>query len=114
MQIESDADPLLIGNRVHDGEAEGVLVWGCRAKGRLEGNELFCNRGPAVEVRDGGEPFLARNVIRDHGGTALHGSGAGVYLRDESSRAAVAADNVFARNSAGDVLQGPPAGPPPV
>ena len=51
VHIQKGSDPLVIGNRIHDGQIAGVAFSGIGTKGLLEGNDIFSNKLVGVEVR---------------------------------------------------------------
>lgn len=81
--IHSGADPVLRGNRIHDGAGSGVWVLE-GGRGTLTHNEIFGNGvGGEVTVFDGGSPTLVGNRIH-HGresGVVLYRGGAHGELR---------------------------------
>jgi parallel beta-helix repeat protein len=64
------ADPRLRKNRIHDGKAEGVVVYD-NGLGILEENDISSNAGPGVSISNGGNPILRRNRINKNSGEAI-------------------------------------------
>ena len=75
---------------------------GVGTQGRLERCELWSNDEGGVFVQDGGDPFLAACVIRDH--TADGAPGVCVFKCAEG-KATVGPDCVFDNNRGGDVVR---------
>ena len=88
-------------------------MYSTNSRARIEGCEIWCNMGPGVNVREGGDPSLFGCTLRDHNGTAFKGSGCGVYVHADSAGKATggAGSCIFARNSGGDVVREPPQQP---
>ena len=91
--------------RIHDsGGGDGVVV-ARGARPRLEGCELWGNADGGVYVHEGGDPFLSNNVIRDHAGAL----GMGVLVASDAvGLCTVGPDNLFLRNSGGNVVRDDP------
>lgn len=76
----SGTDPLIIGNRIHDGEGVGIHITG-NGKGRFKDNDIFGNARDGVRILEGGDPVFTRNYIH-HGndvGVFVHGNGKGRF-----------------------------------
>ena len=84
------------------------------AKGRLEGCEIWNNKGPGVWVQKSGAPTLANCTIRDHSGEFKNGGGGCGMWVSEKGKATMGPGNVFARNATGNVVREKfaPAAPP--
>jgi hypothetical protein len=54
--------PLLVGNAIHDGLAEGVLVSG-GATPWISHNSIQRNKGAGLAVRPGSKPSMVENVF---------------------------------------------------
>ena len=73
-----------------------------RARPRIEACEIWGNGSGGVYVFSSADPVLAANTIRDHAGPG----GYGVHVEDTAhGRATVLPDNVFLRNTRGDVVR---------
>lgn len=68
--IHGRADPRLRHNRIHEGKAEGVIVYD-NGLGILEENDISSNSGPGISICKGGNPIVRRNRIIKNGGEAI-------------------------------------------
>jgi parallel beta-helix repeat protein len=62
--VHGGADPQIRGNRIHDGQWSGILVYE-NGQGTIEDNDIFRNANAGVTVRKGGNPTVRRNRIYD-------------------------------------------------
>jgi parallel beta-helix repeat protein len=77
--IRNGADPRLRRNRIHDGSAEGVMIYD-DTRATLEDNEIFDNADDGVTVMDGSNPTLRRNQIHDNDSFGVNcNDGSGIF-----------------------------------
>jgi len=62
--IEAGGDPILRGNRIHDGNQEGVYAWNERTT-TLENNDIAGNGFAGIAIRNGSNLIIKGNRIRD-------------------------------------------------
>lgn len=90
--IAGGANPVLRGNRIHDGSSAGILVHD-GGRGLIENNDVVANGRPGMEVRAGGDPIVRGNRIHD-------GKQAGIHVHSEG-RGTFEDNDVFANAYAG-------------
>ena len=82
-----------------DGSTQTGVFISNNSRPRLISNEIWGSGRTGVNINDGGDPFLSRNIIRDH-------AGQGVLVEHTSNGLAnILPDNVFLRNVGGDVVR---------
>ena len=106
--VRNTKDFVLMLRRIDGSSGVGVLI-SFNARPRLLGNEIWDNVLAGVRVSNGGDPFLSGNIIRDHAGMDGVGVlGVGVLVQQTShGLATILPDNVFLRNTGGDVVRAP-------
>ena len=93
---------VILNNKIYQSGRAGVAYQGRGTMGLLQGNEIFLNAS-GVEVGSGAGPDIKANFIHDHAvGAGFGGSGWGVWVDSKGRETAVARDNIFLRNEAGD------------
>lgn len=62
--IRDGADPVIRGNRIHDGASAGVYIFD-GGKGQIINNEIYQNTKSAVLLKSGADPVVRGNIIRN-------------------------------------------------
>src|SRR5262249_48752198 len=90
LQIRSEANPIVIRNRIHDNKQSGVYV-NDGGQGTVENNDIFGNVN-GVSSRSGGKPIVRSNRITKniHYGVWVYENGGGTFE-----------DNNLAKNAKG-------------
>ena len=78
--VHSGADPVVRGNRIHDGKDGGVFVYE-EGRGTYEDNDVFGNAHSGFSVQEGSDPVVRGNRIHDckQAGVYIHTDGRGTY-----------------------------------
>ena len=97
--VGNGADPVIRGNRIHDGKQVGVLIHS-EGRGTFEGNNVFANTLAGFAVQDDGDPIVRNNRIYNH-----DGKGSGIIVYSEG-RGTFEGNNVFSNTLAGFEVQG--------
>ncbi|MAQ95971.1 MAG: hypothetical protein CMM84_20890 [Rhodothermaceae bacterium] len=90
--VHSGADPVVRGNRIHDGKQAGVFVYE-DGRGTYEDNDVFANAGAGFAVQEGADPVVRGNRIH-------HGKQSGVYIHTDG-RGTYEDNDVFANAYSG-------------
>ena len=86
VSVRNGADPIVRGNRIHDGKEGGVLVHS-EGRGTYEDNDVSGNALAGFAVSEGGDPVVRGNRIRDgkSSGVYVHSEGRGTYEDNDVS-----------------------------
>ena len=93
--VHSGADPVVRGNRIHDGKDGGVFVYE-EGRGTYEDNDVFANAKAGFGVATGADPVVRGNRVHD-------GEQAGVFVYEEG-RGTYEDNDVLANTYAGFVV----------
>lgn len=82
--IHGGASPRVLRNKIHDGEASGILVYE-NGRGTIEDNEIYGNTLADIEIKDHSEPLIRKNRLLGgvEGGILVRESGKGVIEQNE-------------------------------
>jgi parallel beta-helix repeat protein len=94
--IHGGADPILRGNRIHDGQSAGVFIYD-HSRGLVEDNDIFANAGSNVSISEGSDPVLRGNRIHD-------GQSSGVFVYSQG-RGTLENNDVYANGSTGIAIK---------
>ncbi len=102
VNIDSDANPILRRNSIHDGKRHGVEISSGDGQATLEENEIFANESSGVYISRS-NPILRRNRIYDgkSDGVTIHGQG----IVEENEIFANAHDGVRIFNAGNPILR---------
>jgi parallel beta-helix repeat protein len=90
--IRDGADPIVRGNRIHDGIASGVFVYD-NGLGTVENNEIFANAYAGIEIKTGADPVVRGNRLHD-------GEQSGIYVND-NGRGTIENNEIYANAYSG-------------
>ena len=81
--VHGGADPMVRGNRIHDGKRAGVFVYE-DGRGTYEDNDVFGNAHSGFVVQEGADPVVRGNRISANAyqGISVYGGGKGTYERN--------------------------------
>ena len=90
--IHNSANPVVRGNRIHDGKNTGVFVFE-RGGGLIEDNEIYANEAGGVAIKTEANPTVRGNRIHD-------GKGNGVFV-DERGGGLIEDNEIYANEAVG-------------